>query len=95
MFVQETPLNINEHKQQGCLFCPGLVRCAAVCTMLSRGSVPKKYVGVDRCVMNINFLLMLKSVKLSLKHKTSPRGLDQDGVTGTRGDRTRYWCNMT
>ena len=74
MFIQETPLNINEHKQQGCLFCPGLVRCAAVCTMLSRGSVPKKYVGVDRCVMNINFLLMLKSVKVKFKtQNVTPR----------------------
>jgi hypothetical protein len=36
-----------------------------------RGSVPKKYVVVYRCVMNFNFFLMLKSVKLMLKQRTS------------------------
>ena len=38
-----------------------------------RGSVPKKYVGMDRCVVNINFSIMLKSLKINVtvKQKTS------------------------
>ena len=31
------------------------------------GPVPKRYVGVNRLVMNINFLVMLKSVKVDIK----------------------------
>ncbi len=31
------------------------------------GSVRKKYVGVDRCVMNITFVLMLKMLKVNLE----------------------------
>ena len=38
------------------------------------GPVPKKYVVVDRCVMNNNFLLLLKSVKVIVK----TRNLHQD-----------------
>ena len=37
-----------------------------------RGPVPKKYVGVERCVVSINFWIMLKSRKVNVKTRNLP-----------------------
>jgi hypothetical protein len=33
------------------------------------GSVPKKYVGMYRCVVSFNFCIMLKGLKVNVKTK--------------------------